>query len=602
MTKSAKLLIIGLVLGLLLAACDSSTTPEAAPAEAEAPAEVEAEQEAEQAEEAAEAEAVAEEDEATAAPTEAMATEEAAAGEVVENEEADPTADSSLVPEANTISEAAASASMPELQYGLVVTQLNDKGFNDLAWAGMQRAADEFDVDVQYLQDSNPGTAPARISQLIGQGVDGVVTVGFEMAQATETAAEANQDVPIAIVDFPNQTPYDRGLLFDVDAPAFMAGYLAAGMSQSGTVCTYGGQQTPPVLIFMVGFEHGVDYYNEQNDAEVELLGWSTDPSAPAGGAGIFAGSFSDQAFGRTIAAELAAQGCDIIFPVAGAVGLGTAEVAAENDLTVIGVDADQSVSNPEFADLYLTSVVKRVDLAVFETLAQMIEGAFAQGSNYIGTLENGGVDLAPFHSFEDAVSDMMTADLETIRQGLIDGEISTGWPIGASKIQTSLTAGNLTLVALRNATYDVEYTADGTAPLTNGEYREAAAPGSASEIVVRLGDQIAYGDFTGDGQDEAVTFLVSDTGGSGTFYDLVLVDDVDETPTQVASTFLGDRVEIKGLEINEGLIGILMVTQGPNDPQSAPTQEVVKVFNLQDGELVELASQVVEGVDGSSN
>lgn len=599
MTKRFNLLVMALILALALAACNSAA-PEPAQTEADAPAEATVEPAAQaqtSTEEPAPTEEAAAEEPTAEQPTAEQPAAKEAAGQEAESglSAIDAIAVGSLVPDTDIISETSAnSAALLKQRYGLVVGQLNDKGFNDLAWLGMQQAETELGVGVQFLQDANAGTVKTRINQFLNQGVDGIITVGVEMARATKEAAQANPDVPFAIVDFPDQTDNERGLLFAVDAPAFMAGYLAAGMSQSGTVCTYGGRQIPPVMIFMVGFEQGVDYYNSQNEADINVLGWHTDPTIAVGGAGIFAGNFTDQAFGRSIAAELASRGCDIIFPVAGGVGLGTAEAAAENGLTVIGVDADQSLSNPDYADVYLTSVIKHIDLAVFETVSQMVDGTFAGGS-YIGTLENHGVGLAPFNRFEDKVPQTLKDDLETIQQGLIDGTISTGWPIGISKIQTSRTAGNLTLPALSNATYNVEYTANGTAPLTNGEYSEPSAPGSVTETVIRLGDQIAYGDLTGDGQDEAVTFLISNPGGSGTFYDLVVVADVDGTPTQIGSAFLGDRIIVKSIAVEKGLIGLVLVTQGPNDPQSAPTQEVIKFFGLQDNELVELASQVVE-------
>lgn len=508
--------------------------------------------------------------------------------------ESDSEEDDELVSPAETQSEAATTGDLPQQQYGLVVSQLNDRGFNDLAWAGMERAAEELGVAVQFAQDTNPATGQSRINQFINQGYDGIIAVGPEYSSAIKAAAQTNPDIPFAIVDFPNQTANDRGLLFDVDAPAFIAGYLAAGMSQSGTVCTYGGRKIPSVLIFMVGFEYGVEYYNAQNETSVEVLGWTTDPSAPNGGEGVFAGNFTNRTFGETIAEEFAAQGCDIIFPVAGAVGLGTAEVAADNDLTLIGVDADQSLSNPEYADLYLTSVIKHVDRAVFETVSQMAAGDFVGGNNYIGILADGDVGLAPFHSFEDRVPQALKDDLAAVEQGLGDGSITTGWPIGASQIETSLTRGPLGLVALRNATYSDTYTENETAPLVNGRYEETDISDSLPGVLVTLGDQIAYGDLDADGQEEAVVIVVSNPGGSGVFYDLAVMADQDGTPTQVGSAFLGDRIQLKELDVEEGLIKVVMVTQGPDDAQCCPTQRVVIFFGLQNDELVELASQVV--------
>ncbi|MFN8458366.1 MAG: hypothetical protein U0401_27550 [Anaerolineae bacterium] len=257
--------------------------------------------------------------------------------------------------------------------------------------------------------------------------------------------------------------------------------------------------------------------------------------------------------------------------------------------MTVIGVDADQAVSNPDYAAVYLTSVVKHTDLAVATTVKNMAKGTFGAGSNYIGTLADGGVDLAPFHSFEDKVSQALKDELSQIRQGLIEGKLSTGWPVGASKIQTSLTAGNLNLGALRNATYQVGLNEPITATLTNGQYLDPA-----NSLTVTLGDLVAYGDFTGNGQDEAVVFVVSNYGGTGQFHDLVVMTDQNGVPTQLASAPLGDRVQVHSISVKKDLIVVDMVQAGPNDAACCPTQEVVKVFGLKDGQLQELSSQEV--------
>jgi basic membrane lipoprotein Med (substrate-binding protein (PBP1-ABC) superfamily) len=138
-------------------------------------------------------------------------------------------------------------------KYGLISGSIEDRGFNQLAWQGLQRAEAELGVEIEYLE-TDAGNAVDNIAQLLDEGVSGIVTVGFALSQLTRDASRANLDVPFISVDIPSQTPGDLGLLFSTDEPAFMAGYLAAGMTETGTVCTYGGQRTPPVLIFMVGF------------------------------------------------------------------------------------------------------------------------------------------------------------------------------------------------------------------------------------------------------------------------------------------------------------------------------------------------------------
>ncbi len=455
-------------------------------------------------------------------------------------------------------------------KYGLISGPIDDKGFNQLAWEGLQRAKDELGVEVTHLE-SNADNAAENIAQFVDEGYNGIVTVGFEFASATKMASLANPDVPFVSIDFPSQTAHDLGVLFSTDEPAFLAGYLAAGMSQSGTVCTYGGTQIPPVLIFMVGFEHGVNYYNEQNGANVQVLGWRTDPSMGVGGEGIFVGNYENQDDGRAVAEDFFDQGCDIIFPVAGAVGLGSASAAQERSLTVIGVDADQTQTAPEYQDVYLTSVLKKIDAVVFEAVKLIREGTYQGGANFIGTLINKGVGLAPFHDFEDKVPQPLKDDLVQIEQGIIDGTISTGWPIMQGAGVSGAVEARLTPQQLENAVYPSEFTQNGTAPLVNGEYREPAAPGSATETVVQLSEMVAYGDLDEDGFADAAVVTITDPGGSGTFYNLVAVLDRRGQPAPVATAFLGDRIQINSLDIQSGEIVVDMLTQGPNDSMAGP-------------------------------
>jgi heat shock protein HslJ len=151
----------------------------------------------------------------------------------------------------------------------------------------------------------------------------------------------------------------------------------------------------------------------------------------------------------------------------------------------------------------------------------------------------------------------------------------------------------------LANTEYQSEWTESGTAPLVDGEYREQAAPGSASEIVVRLTEHVAYGQLS-DGREAAAVILVTETGGSGTFYDLAVVVEEDGQPVNVATTFLGDRVKIENLVFIGGEILVEMVNQGPEDPMCCPTQRVVQTYELQGEELVQTSSRIV-GTEGST-
>ncbi|MCB0149670.1 MAG: hypothetical protein KDE01_18750, partial [Caldilineaceae bacterium] len=148
---------------------------------------------------------------------------------------------------------------------------------------------------------------------------------------------------------------------------------------------------------------------------------------------------------------------------------------------------------------------------------------------------------------------------------------------------------GGLTPDALANATYQSDYAANGEITLVDGQAEEEIAPGSASKLVVTLIEPTAFGDLNGDGIDDAAVLLASESGGSGTFIDLHAVLDEDGAPVDAASAFLGDRVQVNSLVIEDGVIVVELVTQGPTDPMCCPTQEENRTYELVDGALVEL-------------
>ncbi len=328
---------------------------------------------------------------------------------------------------------AAAPAEGEAKKFGMVtdVGGIDDKGFNQISWEGMLKAQEELGVEIQFLESQQQTDYEKNINEFIGQGYNGIITVGFLLGDATKAASEANLDVPFAIVDFPSQTSGDMGLLFAVEQPSFVAGYLAAGMTQTGTVCTFGGIKIPPVVQFMVAFEKGVQYYNEAKGADVKILGWKTDPAADGFGDGVFAGNFESTDDGRRIAENFFDEGCDIVFPVAGPVGIGSAAATFDRGFTMIGVDTDYYERFPENQGIYLTSVLKNIDVAVFEAVRGMNDGTFKGGANFIGTFENGGVGLAPYHDFEDKVPDELKQEVEDLQAQIAAGTLSTGWPVG---------------------------------------------------------------------------------------------------------------------------------------------------------------------------
>ncbi len=303
---------------------------------------------------------------------------------------------------------------------------VDDKTFNQTAYAGATRFADDnAGWEAKVLESQAETDYETNINSFIDEGCDLIVTVGFLLDAATAAAADANPDQNFTIVDFAYDPvkPNVLGLVYNTDEAAFLAGYLAAGMTETGKVGTFGGINIPPVTIFMNGFWYGVDRYNQDNGTSVEVLGW--DPMNPD--AGLFTGNFESLDDGRSFAQNLVDEGADIVMPVAGPVGLGSAALAAElgtDTLKIIGVDTDAYVADEQNQSVYLTSVLKKMDNTVYDAAQQVADGTF-EGGLIVGTLANDGVGLAPYHDFDSAIPQDLKDAIETLKAGIIDGSVS---------------------------------------------------------------------------------------------------------------------------------------------------------------------------------
>ncbi len=298
----------------------------------------------------------------------------------------------------------------------------DDKSFNQSGYEGLVRAEEELGIEIATAESSSGDQYATNIEAMVAADCDLIITVGFLLSQATVDGALANPDVAFAIVDDLADTDFNgeidapniKPITFETDEAAFLAGYAAADASATGTVATFGGINIPSVSIFMDGYLAGVNKYNEDNGSAVNVLGWD-------GADGSFTGDFEDQSKGSTTAQGFIDQGADIIMPVAGPVGLGAAATAQEAGNTwVIGVDADWTQTSPEYSSIIFTSVLKNIGNAVFDTIAEGIDGL--SFDPYVGTLENDGVGVADFA--EGSVSEGTLAALEELRAGIIDGSI----------------------------------------------------------------------------------------------------------------------------------------------------------------------------------
>jgi basic membrane protein A len=305
---------------------------------------------------------------------------------------------------------------------------IDDRSFNASAWKGLQNAAAESDklADPKNVSSKAEADYVPNLTQYVQQGCNFVLAVGGLMANATKEVATANANQQFAIVDAKidgatNVYP----MQFDTAQAAFLAGYLSAGYSKTEKVATYGGLKIPPVTIFMDGFADGVAHYNQAKGKNVQVLGWNK-----ATQTGTFAESFTDQAKGKAVSDAFVAQGADVILPVAGGTGLGTAAAAADK-YAVIWVDVDGCESAQQYCSSFLTTVVKNIPDAVKQAA---IKGADAGtgtkiSGEYLGTLENNGVSIAPYHEFESKVDAGLKAEVEQLKKDIIDGKITVTSP-----------------------------------------------------------------------------------------------------------------------------------------------------------------------------
>ena len=303
---------------------------------------------------------------------------------------------------------------------------IDDRSFNANGWKGLEDAESQLGIQAKYVESNADTDYAPNVQQMVDDTCGIIVTVGFLLGDATKAAAEANPDENFAIVDYSYDPPVSniKPLTFDTAQAAFLAGYVAAATTKSGKVATFGGIQIPTVTIFMDGFLEGINYYNDQKSANVELLGWD-------GKNGSFTGDFQDQNKGQQLTQNFIDQGADIVLPVAGPVGLGAAAAAQATDgaVNLIWVDTDGYESAPDFKGLFITSVIKRIDNAVLDATQSAVDGDFT-GDPYVGTLENEGVAIAPFHDFESKVPAGLQDEIDTIQASIISGDIEVTSPM----------------------------------------------------------------------------------------------------------------------------------------------------------------------------
>ncbi len=304
----------------------------------------------------------------------------------------------------------------------------DDKSFNQTSYKGLKDAAAELSIETGEVESQNTADFAKNIDSMVNADCNVIVTVGFLLSDNTLAAAKANPDIKFAIVDNNDPKTYPavknlKPLVFNTAESSFLGGYLAAGMSQTKKVGTYGGAKIPTVTIFMDGFAQGVQYYNEQKSAQVQVLGW--DAAKQDGQFVPGANPFENKAGGQQVAQGLASQGADIILPVAGPAGEGALQVAKASGgkVNAIWVDTDGCISAATYCPQIITSVYKALDLSVADAVKAAKNGTFTN-EPYVGTLENEGTGLSPYNDFESKVPVELKAEVDRIKADIIDGTI----------------------------------------------------------------------------------------------------------------------------------------------------------------------------------
>ena len=301
----------------------------------------------------------------------------------------------------------------------------DDQSFNQSSYEGLKKAEKDLGIQTAEAESKTNNDFEPNLRAMVSAGCNLTITVGFLLGDATKSQATANPDKHFAIIDFGYETPVAnvKPIIYDTAQAAFLAGYLAAGTTKTGTVATFGGIKIPTVTIFMDGYADGVKYYNEKKGKDVKVLGWDK-----AKQDGSFTGDFEKQDKGKQFTQNFLDQGADIVMPVAGPVGKGAGAAlqeakAAGKDVKLIWVDSDGFLTAPDYKDIMLSSVMKQMGEAVETVVKQDKDGQFTN-KPYIGTLANDGVQLAPFHDMDSQVPAELKSELDQIKKDIADGKL----------------------------------------------------------------------------------------------------------------------------------------------------------------------------------
>lgn len=303
-----------------------------------------------------------------------------------------------------------------------------DRGFNQSALEGAKAGAKAAGWTAKYVFAPQGSDAVPAIAAFTQESCGLIVPVSFLYTDQTKEAAQQYPNERFAIVDVSYVPPLRnvRGLVFNSAQSSFLAGYLAAGVSKTGVVGTYGGIKIPPVTLFMDGYAKGIARYNKVHGTNVRLLGWDLRKQD-----GTFVGNFTDTAKGKQIAQALMQQRADVIFGLGGLPDFGAAQAIQSQGrgrVSMIWPNTDGCVAVPKYCNIFLTSVLKGVHVVVAQAVRDAARGRFS-GGTYLGTLKNDGVGIAPYHRYASKVPASLKREIRNLDKLISSGKLKITSP-----------------------------------------------------------------------------------------------------------------------------------------------------------------------------
>lgn len=284
------------------------------------------------------------------------------------------------------------------------VAGINDQSYNQSAWEGLERAKKELGIEIKYLESKQDSDYATNVETLADEEVDLIIGVGSKLADTIKEAAKNYPDQKFAIIDETyDEIPSNvKSVLFESEQASYLVGLIAGKMSETKNVGFIGGLDIPVINTFKYGYMAGV----KAADANCEIQAQ-------------YANSFNDQAKGKAITNQMISKGADVVFTAAGDVGTGSMEAIKEANKYGIGVDRDQSDLAPQNI---LTSAIKRVDVGMYETVKELVEGKFQGGTSTTYGLEQNGIGIADTTSnlVPQDVLDFVNEKIEELKAGKI--------------------------------------------------------------------------------------------------------------------------------------------------------------------------------------